>query len=393
MRVLGHLKRMAHDRPHVADAATALVIWLVALLTTPAGHHLRDGVALAASGVACGALALRRRWPYAVLLVSTVAAEVYLARMVAGGGTLILAAPLIALYTVAEGADRRRSLLIAGSLVLVIGAFHTLAKAGHWLGPENIALAALGGLAVAAGEASRNRRAYLAEALLRAQERVTEERLRIARDLHDSVGHHLALINVQAGVAGHVLTGEPEPVRETLEQIRRSSRSALDELRDAVGLLRRPDEPATPTEPAVGLAALDDLLADFARSGLHIVGERDGDDRALPPATDLVAYRIVQESLTNVRKHAGPVEVRLALRREHDALTVLVENDGPTVSPPPGPDAHGLLGMRERVAALGGTMHAGPRPDGGFRVAARLPAGSRQSDHGLRRAARTGDPG
>jgi signal transduction histidine kinase len=375
MRLLGHLQRMAHDRPHVADAAMACVVWTVALMTTTTGHHLRDGVAVTAAAIACAALAVRRRWPYPVLLISTVAAEAYLARVAGGGGTLILAAPLIALYTVAESANRRRSLLVAGMLVLMIGALHTALKSGRWLGPENLALAALGGLAVAAGEASRNRRAYLAEALLRTQERVTEERLRIARDLHDSVGHHLALINVQAGVAGHVLTDQPTPVRQTLEQIRQSSRSALDELRDAVGLLRRPDEPAAPVEPAVGLAGLDELLAGFERTGLRIDCRRDGDRRALPPATDVVAYRVVQESLTNVRKHAGPVAVRLRLRHEPAVLTVEVENDGPAATRTAGPDAHGLIGMRERVVALGGSLRAGPRPAGGFRVSARLPTG------------------
>ena len=373
MGILAHLRRMAHDRPHVADVATAAVVWAVALLTTTSGHHLRDAIAVGLAAVACGVLAVRRRWPYLVLLVSTVAAEAYLGRVDGGGGTLILAAPLIALYTVAESTDRRRALLVAGALVLVAAVFHTLARSGRWLGPENVALVALGGLAVAAGEASRNRRAYLAETVLRARERVTEERLRIARDLHDSVGHHLALINVQAGVAGHVLTGEPEPVRETLEQIRRSSRAALDELRDAVGLLRRPDEPAVAVvEPAVGLAALNELLAGFEASGLRVIRRGDLGDRPLPPATDVVAYRVVQESLTNVRKHAGPVDVRLTLRRDGDALVVEVENDGPPARGP-GPEAHGLLGMRERVTALGGTFRAEPRAGGGFRVAARLP--------------------
>jgi signal transduction histidine kinase len=363
--MLGHLQRIAHDRPHVADVATALVVWLVALLTTTTGHHLRDGIAVALSAVACGVLVLRRHRPYTVLLVSTLAAEGYLAR-VAGGGTLILAAPLIALYTVAESAARKRSLLIAGLLVLLIGTFHTLVKSGQWLGPENIALAALGGLAVAAGEASRNRRAYLAETLLRAQERVTEERLRIARDLHDSVGHHLALINVQAGVAGHVLTEAPAPVRETLEQIRVSSRSALDELRDAVGLLRRPDEPFAPTEPSVDL---DELLASFGRAGLQIAYRRA---EALPPAADRVAFRVVQEALTNVRKHAGAVPVRVTLDRERSELVIGVENDGPVV--PVTAPGNGLTGMRERVSALGGTLRTGPRADGGFQVTARLPA-------------------
>jgi len=364
--MLGHLQRIARDRPHVADAAAALVVWLVALLTTTTGHHLRDAFAVALSAVACGVLAGRRRWPYAVLLVSTVAAEGYLARVAGGGGTLILAAPLIALYTVAESAPRRRSLSVAGGLVLLVGTFHTLAKSGHWLGPENIALTALGGLAVAAGEASRNRRAYLAEALLRAREQVTEERLRIARDLHDSVGHHLALINVQAGVAGHVLTEAPAPVRATLEQIRVSSRSALDELRDAVGLLRRPDEPVAPTAPVSGLG---ELLASFERTGLRISFDGPAD---LPPAADRVVYRVVQEALTNVRKHAGTVGVRVTLHRERSELVVAVTNDGPVVAATAA--GHGLTGMAERVAAIGGTLVTGPRDEGGFAVEARIPA-------------------
>jgi signal transduction histidine kinase len=373
MHPFGHLRRMAHDRPHVADVAMAVVVWVVALLTTTTRHHLRDQVAVGLAAVACAALAGRRRWPYPVLLVSTVAAEGYLARVAGAGGTLILAAPLIALYTVAESAGRRRSLLVAGLLVLLAGAFHTVAKSGRWLGPENVALVALGGLAVATGEASRNRRAYLAEAVLRAHERVTEERLRIARDLHDSVGHHLALINVQAGVAGHVLVGQPAPVGETLEQIRRSSRSALDELRDAVGLLRRPGEPAVRVEPAVGLRALGELIAGFERSGLRIALRETGRARPLPPATDLVAYRVVQESLTNVRKHAGPVAVRLELCHDDESVTVIVEN-GTSRPPVPGTGAHGLIGMRERVSAIGGALTAGPTP-AGFRVAARLPTG------------------
>ncbi|MEU4238662.1 sensor histidine kinase [Actinoplanes sp. NPDC026619] len=363
-----HLARMARHRPHVADTATAIVVWAAALLTTNTGHHLRDPIAAAVAAIACGALALRRRRPYPALLVSTVAAEAYLARVSSGGGTLILAAPLIALYTVAESGPRRRSLWVAAVLVLLIGAFHTVAKSGRWLGAENIALAALGGLAVAAGEAARNRRAYQAEALLRAQERVAAERLRIARDLHDSVGHHLALINVQAGVAGHVLTDGPAPLRETLEQIRLSSRSALDELRDAVGLLRRPGEPSVLVEPSAGL---DDLLATFRRSGLTITYRPIGE--GLPPAIDAVVFRVVQESLTNVRKHAGSVAVTLDLQRAGADLIVLVANDGPPVTGFAA--AHGLVGMRERVTALGGELTATPHHDGGFRVSARLPIG------------------
>jgi signal transduction histidine kinase len=385
MHVLGHLRGIAHHRPHLADLAVALVVLLVTLLTTAAPHHLHDGWALLFAATACGALMLRRRWPYTILVVSAIAAEAYLARYGGDTGTLILGAPVVALYTLAETKDRRRSLLIAGVLVFVIGAFHAIGRPAVFVGAQTIALVALGGLAVAAGEAARNRRAYLAEVVARAEDaergrdaearrRVTEERLRIARDLHDSIGHHLALINVQAGVSGHVLTDQPAPVRETFDQIRLRSRAALEELKDTVGLLRRPGDPAAPVEPTAGLAGLADLVAAFERSGLRIdlagpAGE------PLPWATDVTAYRIVQESLTNVCKHAGPTDVRINLRREAGTLTVIVENDGPPAlgtAPPAG--IHGIVGMRERVAAIGGTLLAGPRPAGGFRVAAVLPA-------------------
>lgn len=368
MRALAGLRRMA-------DTATAAVVWSAALLTTDTGHHLRDGVAAGLAAVACAALAVRRRWPYTVLLISTVAAEAYLGRVAGGGGTLILAAPLIALYTVAESGPRRRSVFVAVLLVLLIGVFHTAMKAGAWLGAENVALAALGALAVAAGEAARNRRAYLAEAMLRAQQSVAEQRLRIARDLHDNVGHHLALINVQAGVAGHVLTGQPAQVHETLEQIRHSSRSALNELRDAVGLLRGPDDPVTPVEPAVGVAALESLIDTFTRTGLTISVCHEGDGRELSPATDVVAYRVIQESLTNVRKHAGAVPVRLILHYQPKSLTIVIENDAPAGPELSAGAGHGLTGMRERLAAIGGELDAQPRPLGGFRVTARLPMG------------------
>jgi signal transduction histidine kinase len=386
MGVVGHLRGLARRRPHVADLAVALVVLLAALLTTAPPDGVRDGPAVLLAAVACGVLLARRRWPYTALLVSAVAAEAYLAHSDGTTGTLILGAPLVALYTLAESKDRRRSLLIAGLLVLGIGAFHTLGRPSAILGPENLALAALGGLAVAAGEAARNRRAYLAEVLLRAADaerdreadarrRVAEERLRIARDLHDSVGHHLALINVQAGVAGHLLTGVDGQVRDTFDQIRQRSRAALEELRDSVGLLRQPGEPVAPVEPTVGLAGLGDLLAQFERSGLRIAGTRDGAGGGLPWATDLTAYRVIQESLTNVRKHAGATDVRLTLRRDPETLTIIVENEGPP-TPASGPPAgaHGIVGMRERVAAIGGTLLAGPRPAGGFRVAAVLPA-------------------
>jgi len=374
MRVIGHLRGVVHRRPHVADLVIALIVYAVALLTTTGPHR---PAALLLGAVASGALLLRRRWPYLMLLVSTLAAELYLAGLDGKTGTLILAAPVITLYTLAETSDRRRGLLLAsGAVVFAAGLLHTLGRPAKFLGPENIALVALGGLAVAAGEASRNRRAYLAEVTRRAQDaerdreadasrRLAEERLRIARDLHDSVGHHLALINVQAGVAIHVLPDHP--ARETLRQIRQGSRAALDELRDTVGLLRDP----APLSPTVGLAALEDLLSSVRPSGLRVTVASEL-AHPVPWACDVAAYRVVQESLTNVCKHAGPTDVLVSLRSSPDGLTVVVANDGPAAAV--SGRGHGIVGMRERVEALGGTLHAGPRPAGGFRVSAVLPA-------------------
>jgi signal transduction histidine kinase len=220
-----------------------------------------------------------------------------------------------------------------------------------------------------AGDAERDRDAE-------ARRRVTEERLRIARDLHDSVGHHLALINVQAGVARHVMADQPAQIRQTFDQIRLDSRAALEELRESVGLLRQPGEAALPVEPTVGLIGLDHLLASFEGAGLRVVPRWHGTRRAVPRAADVTAYRVIQESLTNVRKHAGAVRADLVLRYEPQALSIVVENDGPAgAGCAPAPDAHGIVGMRERVTALGGTLLAGPRPDGGFRVSAVLPLG------------------
>ncbi|MEV6488983.1 histidine kinase [Actinoplanes sp. NPDC051633] len=381
MDVLGGLRHRPVFRPHLADLVMALIVLLATLLTTTAPDHLRDAPALSAATIACGALLLRHRLPYVALAVSTVAAEVYLARYQNLNGTLILAAPLVALYTVAEQSARRWALLAGGVLVLAVGTVHTVGVPSRVLGPENLALTALGGLAVAAGTAARHRRAYLAEVERRARDaerdrdtetrrRLTEERLRIARDLHDSVGHHLALITVQAAAADHTAADADPGIHRTLTEIRESSKAALEQLRESVGLLRQPGEDPAPREPVAGLADLDDLLGSFRRAGLDVSCHVDTSDRHLPWVVDHTAYRIVQEALTNVRKHAGPVAVTLTVRHDPEAVTVIVDNEGPVG---PAGDGHGITGMRERVAALGGTLLARPRPDGGFRVAAVIP--------------------
>jgi signal transduction histidine kinase len=264
------------------------------------------------------------------------------------------------------------------------------------------ATVAWAGIGLAACDTLHCRRAYLASAAERAgreeqareeeaKRRVAEERLRIARELHDVVAHQIALAHVQAGVAAHVLDRRPDQARQALGHVRDASRSALDELRATVGLLRQRGEPAA-MEPAPGLGVLDQLLDGFRRDGLRVTVEcRCGDDdtqdaatdaaaaapcttpRPLPVSVDLTAYRVIQESLTNVRKHAGPgAGAVVRISRDPSALEVVVDDDG-APGPPQAASGHGLLALYERAQALGGVCHAGARPGGGFRVWLRLP--------------------
>ncbi|MCQ4079816.1 histidine kinase [Streptomyces sp. RB6PN25] len=336
--------------------------------------------------VTCAALPFRRRRPLPTLAVTTAGAACYLATV--GSHPALLIAPMIVLHYTAETTDRRTALLRGLPVVAVLVGTLGLTRPTDWLSAETLAVSALTLLALAAGDAARSRRAILAEAEERARRaehdrenearrRVTEERLRIARDLHDQVGHHLALINVQAGVADYVLDEQPAQVRESLAHIRQASRAALDELKDTVGLLREAGDAAAPTEPTVGLSGLGELVESFRKSGLSIEHEVDGTVRALAPAADLTAFRVVQESLTNVCKHAAGARTCLRLSYRPAGLRIVVENEGdgsrPARAVPAGGCGHGIRGMRERVAIVGGSLSAGPRPGGGFRVSAMLP--------------------
>ncbi len=206
-----------------------------------------------------------------------------------------------------------------------------------------------------------------------ARRRASEERLRIARDLHDVVAHNISLINVQAGVALHLIDEQPEQARTALAAIKEASRDALRELRSTLDILRQNGEGA-PRSPAPGLADLGDLVADASGAGLVVRTEVVGDPRPLPSEVELAAYRIVQESLTNVRRHAGPASATVRLTYGDTDLMVQIDDDGrqPASSASIG-SGHGIEGMRERVAGLAGEFSAGPRPGGGFRVRAQLP--------------------
>jgi signal transduction histidine kinase len=231
-----------------------------------------------------------------------------------------------------------------------------------------------------ASEVARARRESTMEAEQAREEearrRSSEERLRIARELHDVLAHHISLMNVQAGVALHLMDRQPEQARTALTAIEGASREALEELRSVLSILQRPEEEA-PRAPAPGLARLESLTSQAEAAGLKIHTRVEGVPRALPAPIDAAAFRIIQEALTNVVRHAGATAATVRLRYgEHD-LEVQVEDDGKGAEQPVPPredgGGSGIPGMRERVVALGGKFEAGPLPDGGFRVRAELP--------------------
>jgi signal transduction histidine kinase len=344
-------------------------------------HVVPDpGVALLLVAVACVVLAWRHRAPITVLVASTAAVSAYSLLGFVNGAVLI--APIIALYTVATEVSVRRAVVAA---VLTLGVLLTVTAAnnpaGHISGggfdiiPFMVVAALFAGIAVA------NRRAYVASIQDRAEQdarrRIDEERLRIARELHDVVAHTMATINVQAGVAAHVLSTQPEAAAESLQAIKTASKEGLRELRAILNVLRQADD-ADPTQPAPGTAQLDALVDRACQAGLDTTLTVTGTPVPLPAAVDLAAYRIIQESLTNTIRHAGPATAAVSLGYHHDELRIEVTDTGrgAAVEATPG-GGHGLAGMRERAASVGGTAEAGPRPGGGFRVAARLPLGGR----------------
>src|SRR5918994_909439 len=200
-----------------------------------------------------------------------------------------------------------------------------------------------------------------------ARRRAGEERMRIARELHDVLAHNISLINVQAGVALHLMDEQPGQSRSALAAIKQASNDALGELRSVLDVLRQGDE-APPRAPASGLAQLDSLVAGAGATGLDVRTRVEGLPRPLPAGTDLAAFRIVQESLTNVTRHAGPASATVLVRYGNDDLTVQVDDDGRGPAAAAGPrTGNGIRGMRERVAAPRGGLTPRPPPGGRFR--------------------------
>ncbi|MER5728682.1 histidine kinase [Streptomyces sp. NPDC002138] len=388
--------------PLATDALLALGVFVAMVLGSFADPHGPHGqptfgtrtphlLSLVLMVLTAAVLVLRRRHPLAVLAVTS---ALTLTELLTGEPRAPVAmGAVVALYSLAARTDRPTTWRVGLLTMAGLTGVAMLAGPLPWYAQENLGLFAWTGMAAAAGDAVRSRRAFIdairerAERAERTREeearrRVAEERLRIARDLHDVVAHHIALVNVQAGVAAHVMDKRPDQAKEALAHVREASRSALNELRATVGLLRQSGDPEAPTEPAPGLAVLDALVDTFRHAGLPVdvivqLGPEPG--AALPAAVDLAAYRVIQEALTNVRKHAGPgARAEVSVVRVGSSAEVTVLDDGGSgadPSPPPVDPGggHGLLGMRERAGALGGSCFAGPRYGGGYRVHVILP--------------------
>ncbi|MFU8850294.1 sensor histidine kinase [Micromonospora sp. SL1-18] len=359
----------------VFDALLALALLAIGLLGTgPAG--LKQGMSTGPATyplvvVAALALAGRRRWPLAVLTVVTVATTAYLVLGYPYGP--ILFSFLLVVYTVAAYRPLRTAALACG-LALAVLLVHVFVGARPTGLLGLMPAAALVAVPFAIGTTVRLVRENTARSRVDEARRLADaERLRVAREVHDVVGHGLAAIHMQAEIALHLLAKRPEQAEAALTAISRTSKEALDELRVTLTVVRR-DEAVDERAPAPGLAQVPQLRERLAGAGVPVTVEVEGEPRVLPVAVDLAAYRVVQEALTNVLRHAGPATATVRLRYAPTEVTVEVTDTGrAAAAPPPGPNGYGLAGMRERVTALGGSFTAGPASTGGFRVYATLP--------------------
>jgi signal transduction histidine kinase len=372
------------------DLARAAAIGLVQIgITYLAAHNQPErrhvdllGVALLAAGPA--ALAVRRRWPLQVLaFVLAVTIAYYVLGYPFGPVFLAL---IVALFTAVTRGRRLGAWLLAGAGLLLWFVLQALVGWGPppmWIHVCLVAGWLLVVLTMSEIVRAARQRAVEAEQARRQEghRRADEERLRIARELHDVVAHNISLINVQAGVALHLMDERPEQARTALAAIKQASNEALGELRSVLDVLRQVDE-RSPRAPTAGLASLDDLVTRAAAAGLAVRTSVEGAPRPLPAGVDLAAFRIVQEALTNVARHAGPASATVRVAYGDADLTVQVDDDGHGGGGTSG-GGNGIPGMRERAAALGGRLRAGPRPGGGFQVLASLPIdGDGQRDAG-----------
>ncbi|MEV5142130.1 sensor histidine kinase [Streptomyces syringium] len=388
------LERRIAGWPRAAlDVPLAVGFTVVALLLgqerPPVGWHALDTGGLVLTVVTNMLLAGRRRMPVTVF---TTICALSLVHVAAGYWPVIqTAAAMLALYTVAAARPPRTTGLCAGGLValwVVSGLSNPHSDMGTVAAQSVVTPAALWWFGNAARRLAR-RNAQLSavtEQLRRerdgnARRAVAEERVRIARELHDVVAHHMSVISVQAGLAHYVFTTDPDTARQALGTISGTSGEALEELRRLLAVLRVGPEGADDNggdgayQPAPGLDRLEETAERVRAAGVPVTLEIVGERPRLPPGPDLCAYRVVQEALTNVIKHARPAAATVRVEFRPHQLTVRVTDDGGGRVPAnPGPsDGHGLIGMRERARIYGGTLAAGPCDHGGFEVRLTLP--------------------
>lgn len=390
--MLSRWRRLRRAHPWIIDAVLALTPVLVSfpgLLISVDGakgpSETWSGYLVA--GAACATLAGVRRYPRLAALMTVVCSAV-LAALGYTLSPLLLAPAMVALGFVALRTGPRTTFAFTtGAIVILLSTALIASRPGSPLAFESLGTIAWLLLAAVLGRAARLRLAYMDAAHARADyaertreeeamRRVVGERMRIARELHDVVSHHLALANAQAGTVVYLMDTDPATARTMAGELNRTIVSALEDLGTTVGLLREAGDVDSPVEPAPGLQRLPELAASFHPAGLDVAVTTDGEPRPLPPGTDLAAYRIIQEALTNVTKHSAATTAKVRLAYTGDRLAVTVTNPGgdPLVHTEVTPSSgYGLIGMRERAAALGGRLHAGPLPDGGFEITAELP--------------------
>jgi signal transduction histidine kinase len=377
------------------DALAVFLVVSSAFLHSPQQSPIpASAMALIAIVAAALLLLLRRRWPIPVL-----AGCVAMYGVAAATGTVaqgIVLAVAIATFGLANRSTRRVTIVAAAITAAAVFLLSVLGAVVSASDPRMVQFVLAVALAAAAGDATRSRREFIiaiTERAERAEEtreaearrRVSEERLRIARDLHDTVAHQIAVISLNAGVASSSLES-PEQAQQALSTIRSASRTVLREIGDLLALLRTEDPDAERMTPAPGLRRLDDLVEQFARSGLAVRLRIEGDLGRVTGATDLVAYHVTQEALTNALKHGTERRAHVLVDVADEHVTVVVTN--PTTPPPrdPGPHVesggtgigHGLIGLRERVASVRGALESGAAT-GGYRLAAILPLANERS--------------
>ncbi|GAA3438804.1 histidine kinase [Kutzneria kofuensis] len=360
--------RLRREHWLALDAVVALALAVLVVPASPRVEHF--GLPVAAGFVLTLAatlpVAVRRIWPVAVYWVVLAACETLVLVPVI---TAPFDAVAFAIYPIATMRSRRTAVIaLLGALAVFV------AGVVGPMGGQAVSAAAIVITAWGLGVFVREHRIYVvAQREHEVRAAAARERLRIARELHDVVANGMSLIALQAGVAGYVLDSRPEEARRALASIEETSRAGLTELRQMLPLLRAADDgEPEPTEATPGLADLDTLVRRAAEVGVAVTVEIDG-ARPLAAGLELSAYRIVQEAITNVIKHAGPARVTVVLRYAVDELIIEVADDGSGGVATTG--GHGILGMRERVALYGGSLTAGPEPDGGFLVRAVLPTG------------------